>query len=285
MNIKERKPFTALILSFLTPGLGQLYNGQHNKALIYFFIIPFLYLIMGLFGLRRSITGLLFAIPIALLVITFFIFQLIDAFHRAKKWPKINLKIYNKWFIYLAIIIVFLFFINPFSTTMMRAGTKTYKMRSASMAPTLKTGDFIMVDHEYYVKHKPKYGDLIIFKYPKDKSQNFIKRIIGTEDDKIELINDDLFINDKKLNLKSINNNTYEESLGRTDYQILTGHNRNDNFKPIIVTENSVFVLGDNRENSIDSRNFGCININDVIGKVLYIYWSKELNRIGKLPQ
>jgi len=284
MKIKERKPFIALLLSLLTPGLGQLYNGQFAKALIFFFAILFLLFPCAFFELRRSFTGFLVFFPIGLIVFAVYIVNIIDAFRRARKWPRINLKPYNKWFIYIGILIIFNFFISPPMLSAMRAGTKTYKMPSGSMKPTIKLGDHFIVDMMFYKKQKPGYGELIIFKYPKDRSKDFIKRVIAIEGDKIEINNDELYLNDKKLDLKFIDKHRYQEYLGGINYQILMEYNRNEIFGPVIVPNNSIFVLGDNRNNSMDSRHFGIVDINDVMGKVLYIYWAKDKSRIGTVP-
>ena len=152
------------------------------------------------------------------------------------------------------------------------------------MKPTIKLGDHFIVDMMFYKKQKPGYGELIIFKYPKDRSKDFIKRVIAIEGDKIEINNDELYLNDKKLDLKFIDKHRYQEYLGGINYQILMEYNRNEIFGPVIVPNNSIFVLGDNRNNSMDSRHFGIVDINDVMGKVLYIYWAKDKSRIGTVP-
>lgn len=169
-----------------------------------------------------------------------------------------------------------------------------YKIPSESMVPTLLVGDHLLVNKIIYgVKipilrkiiipiTNPKRDDIIVFIYPNDRSLDFIKRVIGVGGDKIEIKNKKIFINDEE----------YKDSHGvYTDSLIYPGamHLR-DNFGPIIVPQGSLFVMGDNRDNSKDSRYWGFVDVKDVEGKALILYWSwnRDENtlrwkRMGKL--
>jgi len=153
-----------------------------------------------------------------------------------------------------------------------------YKIPSRSMVPTLLVGDHILVSKFIYgVKipllrttiipvREPKRGEIIVFIYPHDRSKDFIKRVIGVAGDKIEINNKKIFINGKE----------YSDSFGTySDTMIYPSSMQpRDNFGPVTVPEKSLFVMGDNRDESLDSRFWGFVDLKDVEGKAFIIYWS-----------
>jgi signal peptidase I len=155
-----------------------------------------------------------------------------------------------------------------------------YKIPSRSMVPTLLVGDHILVNKFLYgVKipllrntiipvANPQRGDIVVFIYPNDRSKDFIKRVIGVGGDKIEIKNKKIFINDKE----------YKDSRGIYSDNIIypATMQPRDNFGPVTVPKDSIFVMGDNRDESLDSRFWGFVNLKDVEGKALIIYWSRN---------
>jgi signal peptidase I len=155
---------------------------------------------------------------------------------------------------------------------------QAFKIPSGSMIPTLLIGDHLFVNKFIYgVKipffrktiiplTDPKRGDVVVFIYPEDRSKDFIKRVIGIGGDKIEMKNKKLFINDK----------VYEDSYGVYDDDTIypAEVQPRDNFGPLTVPQNSLFVMGDNRDHSLDSRFWGFVNLKDVQGKAFILYWS-----------
>jgi signal peptidase I len=153
-----------------------------------------------------------------------------------------------------------------------------YKIPSRSMVPTLLVGDHILVNKFIYgVKipllrktiipfSEPKRGEIVVFIFPNDRSKDFIKRVIGVGGDKIEIKNKKIFINDKE----------FKDSYGVfSDSLILPkSMQTRDNFGPVTVPEKSIFVMGDNRDESLDSRFWGFVDLKDVEGKAFIIYWS-----------
>jgi signal peptidase I len=153
-----------------------------------------------------------------------------------------------------------------------------YKIPSRSMVPTLLVGDHILVSKFIYgVKipllrntiipiREPKRGEIVVFIYPNDRSKDFIKRVIGVGGDTIEIKNKKIFINGKE----------YKDSFGIYSDNIIypATMQPRDNFGPITVPKDSIFVMGDNRDESLDSRFWGFVNLKDVEGKAFIIYWS-----------
>jgi len=171
---------------------------------------------------------------------------------------------------------------------------QAFKIPSGSMVPTLLIGDHLLVcKFSYWIKipiinktvvkfRDPKREDVIVFIYPVDPKKDFIKRVIGLPGDKIE-------IKDKKV---YINGELYPDPHAyHSDSRIFPADVLpRDNFGPVVVPKNKYFVMGDNRDSSYDSRFWGFVDREDILGKALIIYWSWERpfyhirwNRIGKI--
>jgi len=154
---------------------------------------------------------------------------------------------------------------------------QAFKIPSSSMEPTLLVGDHILVNKFIYgigipftetklLKFKnPKRGDTIVFIYPKDKKKDYIKRVIGTEGEKVEIIRNRIYINDKLI----------EDPWGHYERSdLLRYFPQMERFGPVMVPKESLFVMGDNRDNSQDSRFWGFVHVNAVKGKAFLIYFS-----------
>lgn len=178
---------------------------------------------------------------------------------------------------------------------------QAFKIPSGSMIPTLQIGDHILVNkfllgtpvdvpftniHLFRMPglRKPQRGDIIVFKYPEDPTRDFIKRVIGIEGDVIESKDKTVSVNGRKL---------VESYTQHVDSFIKPGGmDRRDNFGPVTVPKESVFVMGDNRDQSYDSRFWGFVDLPRIKGKAIIIYWSWDsdstwvrFNRIGRLIQ
>lgn len=171
---------------------------------------------------------------------------------------------------------------------------QAFKIPSGSMIPTLLIGDHILVNKFIYgttipfsdkrtlVFRKPEKGDIIVFKYPEDRKRDFIKRVIAVEGDVIESKNKMIYVNGKALN---------EPYAQHTDTSLRPGGiEPRDNFGPYIVPKGKFFMMGDNRDQSYDSRYWGYVDINDIRGEALIMYWSWDsknhwprFERIGRL--
>ena len=171
---------------------------------------------------------------------------------------------------------------------------QAYKIPSGSMIPTLLIGDHILVNkfvygvrnpftRELWIKGRlPKRGEIIVFVYPPNRKIDFIKRVIGLPGDVIEIRNKRVFVNGKPLN---------EPYVQYTDPKILPPElSPRDNFGPVKVPPGHLFVMGDNRDESYDSRFWGFVPLKEVKGKAFIIYFSWDpqnlrlrLRRIGKL--
>jgi len=146
---------------------------------------------------------------------------------------------------------------------------RSFKIPSGAMLPTLRPGDHIWVEIEAYDNQHPKRGDIIVFPYPKDESKMFVKRIMGLPGEVIEMINKTIFLNGSKF--------ADETFTQRVDPGIIDGRiNPRDNFGPITVPPDSYFVMGDNRDQSLDSRFWGFLKREKILGKATLIYFSLD---------
>lgn len=266
---KKRKPFVAFFLSFLTPGVGQLYNGQIKRA-------GFLYAILFMISIN-PLSLKLFATFHGLIVwlavtLSLLLFIMIDALYNAFKLKEIKTNKYNRWYVYAVIIAIQTFTIQPLIKSIHHF--KAYKTPADSMKPTLITGDHFMVDKTYYKKKAPERSDVIVFRYPEDPGKDFVKRVIGLPGDMVEIRDKNVYVNGKRQD---------NSNVVHTDPHIIPGDIApRDNYGPTTVSDRSLFVLGDNRDQSLDSRFRGFVDISELTGKVLYIHWSNDRNRIGR---
>lgn len=179
---------------------------------------------------------------------------------------------------------------------------QAFKIPSGSMEKTLLIGDHILVSKFSYGTHipneipfintklfddivlfssVPERGDIIVFKFPKDETRDFIKRVIGLPGDLLEVRRQKVFINNKP----------YEDARARhTESPSDSPLVPRDDFGPILIPDGHVFVMGDNRENSQDSRYWGYLDVKKIRGKALIIYWSWDrieswvrFERFGKI--
>lgn len=166
---------------------------------------------------------------------------------------------------------------------------EAYKIPSASMEDTLLVGDFLLANKFVYGAHlplvnwrlpaisDPEAGDIVIFIFPGDnKGTKYIKRCVGTPGDTVEVKNKELFVNGKRfpdpLHSKFVDTTAFGQQ--RILPRKPGGQNSRDNFGPYVVPEGYYFMMGDNRDNSWDSRFWGPVSSDRVLGEAMIIHWS-----------
>ncbi len=172
---------------------------------------------------------------------------------------------------------------------------QAFKIPSGSMIETLQIGDHILVNKFLYGTRlpftnlrllpvrEPKRKDIIVFRYPEDESKDFIKRVIGEPGDLVEVRMKTVYVNGQELS---------EPYKIHRDPMTLPPDSRSprDNMDPFKVPEGSYFVMGDNRDQSLDSRFWGTVSLEKIKGEAFMIYWSWDglktwvrWNRIGRI--
>jgi signal peptidase I len=139
---------------------------------------------------------------------------------------------------------------------------QAFQVEQYSMEPTLLPHDRVLVNKFLYRLRSPERGDIIVLRYPRDPGRNYIKRIVGLPGDKIQIVDGHLLINDARVQELYVNNTP-------------TG-----DYGPETVPADSFFVLGDNRNNSEDSRAFGFLKRSLVVGQAILIYWPPNRIRL-----
>jgi signal peptidase I len=261
---KPRKLWLAALLSVLAPGLGHIYAGKARKGIfLYIFQVPVLIVTLAAILIFPNIFLLAFAV--LLIPIGYILFCAVDALRTAKsRGTSYSLKRYNRWYIYVLCCIVAACI--PTVHLIKNHIVKAYNIPAGSMLPTIQIGDDILVNRLTYKFHAPKVGDLVVFPFPKNPRIDFLKRIVAVGGDRLQIRNKELYVDGVEEN---------EPYVEYTDKRILNEKSSpRDNFGPITVPRGSVFVMGDNRDNSYDSRFFGFINQDQIRGKAMIIYWS-----------
>lgn len=181
---------------------------------------------------------------------------------------------------------------------------QAFRIPTGSMEDTLLVGDFLFVNKFLYgapipftdartpAIRAPRHGDIMVFKYPKDPSRDFIKRVIGLPGDTIEIKDKIVYVNGVaqrepyvKFSSSRIQPKEYQNPVIYPP-----GAGNRDNYGPYVVPQGNYFMMGDNRDNSDDSRFWGPLDGHLIKGKALFIYWSwdKEkmrprLSRLGRI--
>ncbi|RKX24751.1 MAG: signal peptidase I [Candidatus Zixiibacteriota bacterium] len=145
-----------------------------------------------------------------------------------------------------------------------------YHVNSASMEDTLMTGDYIFVNKlAYDYGSDPKRGDIVVFKYPNNPEKDFIKRVVGIPGDEVQVADKILYVNGDVASIPTMSKHI--------DKRIIPGDlSFRDNFGPYEVPSDQYFVVGDNRDDSRDSRFWGSVPRENIKGKAVFVYWSWE---------
>ncbi len=216
--------------------------------------------------------------------------------------------VFREYFESLSVAIVLALVIRFFVLT-------AYKIPTGSMIPTLKVGDFVFASKLSYGvpipfssgkrlgEKMPQRSDVIVFRFPADESIHYVKRIVGLPGDRIEIRDKKLIVNEKVLDYSPLNTDEIIGDLpGKTYFTVLAEQGSKDRpartimiakdnetefFGPVIVPPEHVFVLGDNRDSSEDSRYWGMVPLRNIEGRVFVIWMSFDWNRSwagGRLP-
>ena len=272
MENKPREPWIAGVLTFFVVGLGHFYFGDVKRGIVLFLCAMLIYIFAYSSPLIYFPIGLIIAIIGS---ITYGVYCIIDAVRGARVFKGHYLmKKYNRWYIYLLCWFVAVLITSIFRTTVKANIVEAYKIPAGSMRETLQVGDQLFANKLIYKISEPKRGDIIIFPSPTDPSLDFIKRVIGLGGETIEIVDKDVIINGNVLQEPY---NNYFATAARGKYG------------PVKIPEDSLFVMGDNRDNSLDSRHWGFLKKSSVKGKAVKIYWSWDKedfrvrwDRIGK---
>ncbi|PKM29190.1 MAG: signal peptidase I [Gammaproteobacteria bacterium HGW-Gammaproteobacteria-11] len=261
--LKKRSPLLAAALSLLAPGLGHVYAGNARKGLLLLGTPYGMALLVGFAGLFSTFYGL---VGLLLFLIAFYMFAIVSAVRLALRQHEYQLRPYNRWYGYLGIFIVTTLLGHAlFGARGSMLGYETYHIPGQSMDTALQVGDFITVNTRYA---QPQVGDVIVFLYPEDRSIPYVKRVAALGNDRVSIEGGQVLRNGEPVSALSV-----PAQSRQRDYSITMAERR--------VPADEVFLLGDWRDNSNDSRFWGTVPTADIVGKVTYVWFSTNLERIG----
>lgn len=319
MKYRSRWAVAAISL-FLQAGSGQIYNGQALKGIAFFVLYWSICFLCYYFGVATTFYGSIGALCFYVLLFLYTTTDAICnagreiSLHWYNRWYIYLLPLA----IALAVGAVSDISGVPNLSTF---GVRSYRVPSSSMKPTLLPGDRIIVDFRPSARKPTSIGDVVVFKYPEDMQKDFIARVIGLPGDKIKIDGKNVYINDKKLEHVPVNipevqddkhkeaeiispwwdgeeteiispiEDIYKERFGLVEYlvqfdrdetQRLVGYFMTKHGGEVTVPEGQLFLMGDNRDNSNDSREWGCVPMVNLQGNVRFIFWSPDHSRIGR---
>jgi signal peptidase I len=245
----------AVVLGILVPGLGQAYAGYPWRAFIWF---------VGAVGLGTlTVHALLtnqrpplnLALPMTALL-AYYLVEIVDAgrlTHRQRSTPSSY-----PWWLWIVLVALFLFVVQPAVTAVFRRSGQGFVFESHSMAPTLLDHDYVMANKT--VKRRER-GEVIVFEPPAASTRpSSIARVIGLPGDRVAVHDGRAIVNNVPL----------------VEPYIAVPRARGYRFGPVSVPQGTLFVLGDNRGDARDSRYWGFLPIQDVVGRVNLVYFSQE---------
>lgn len=260
---KKRNTWIAGIASFFVPGLGHVYAGAPRAGWLILGGFITALLISGMFGVFSTFYGLAAFVLISVL---FYVTLIISSVRSARRNNNYELRWFNRWYWYVAVLILVpVGFQLLFAYRGLVLGYETFHIPSGSMVPTLEVGDVIAVNTRY---REVVVGDVVVFRPPFNPKSSYVARIAAVGGNSLAIENGAVIVNgvaQAQLAVPS-SNRMREFSVTMPVRQIPQGE---------------FFVLGDWRDNSNDSRFWGTVPMDNLIGKVTYIWFSDDLKRIG----
>ena len=287
-----RFPWVALVLSFLSSGVGHIYCGRPVKGFLFYMarmLVP-LCCIIAAFVQPSKVVFLGLILTPALATVFIFFYSAIDSYSIAKRTdPDYRLKAYNRTSLYGALVATQLAALIALTWGGREYVYQAFLMPTRSMSPNFLAGDRILVNKRVGDGF-PSRGEVVVFRTPpSERGRTWIKRVIGVGGDRVVIRGREIEVNGEKLEREPLQTESlaklrmevegdvyYESHAGRRYRVIFTddAYDESDTEEiTVTVPDRSVFVIGDNRDRSRDSRHIGSIGVGDVIGCVDYIYF------------
>ena len=278
-SLHSRRPWVAAVMSLALPGWGQLYNGQANRAIWCF--LTFSLLVLPGTALFALVVPPMLMLPALLIGLAgplgLWVYCAVDAFRAARRSLAYVAKSWQTSGLYALVFIACALLVLPSLTIYMRAHVvQPFRIPSASMAPSLLPGDYVFADMHYNCPgcRAVQRGDVAIFTYPDDRTMYYVKRIVALPGDRFQVLNHQVFVNGEALAARG-DGATEFEHWGTRTWQVQGGLGMANTDAEQTVPPGHVFLLGDNRSASTDSRQFGAVPLADVVGRARQIWFSR----------
>jgi signal peptidase I len=299
----RRLPWLAAVLSFLMVGLGQVYAGRLVRGLLFSAAFSGVILVSILFlAFAGPLSTVTFGLLAGVASLGLTLAGTWDAYRvAARTGPDYELKAYNTPVVYLLLGLLVMSNGIGYALHVRSSLFEAFRVPAASMRPTIGVNDRILVDKTAYRRAQPQRGDVVVFHPPTgDWRNHYIKRVIAVGGDTVSMKNGELYVNGQPLRHERVAPDApgpnpgpmpaaavHQEQNGTARYRILPATSAPPaqlDFAEITVPEHCCFVLGDNRGQSTDSRQFGPIPYAVIVGRVDYVYWpAGDWSRFGRL--
>jgi signal peptidase I len=264
MRERPRRAWLAALLSLFGP-VGQVYAGALRRAVVLWAIEATLTISLMLVAVWLA-SGRVAILAMLVVLVGYRLFVMVDAFCVAVRNRRMPRKAYQRWWVYLLVIGVLYASDWLLALAAKRWVGEAFVVPTRGMADTILAGDRILVNKLYYHFNPVKRDEVIVF-YSKGRgSPPFVMRVIALAGDEVEMRNEVVYVN----------GDARQEPYAKREGPLLEHAPQLANFGRMRIPLGRVFVLGDNRRLSKDSRFIGCIPLGDVLGRVCFIYWSRE---------
>lgn len=306
-TLPPRRPLLAALASLVLPGFGQLYNGDLNRAIWLFLTfallcIPGVALVALYLPDQWMLPTLLLGLAATLGVWTYAVGH---AWRTARRQPNVSAKGWQISGVYALVFVLCDLLALPLLTLYVRQHqVEPFRIPSSSMVPSVQAGDMIWADKRYNCpgcKSGVHRGDIAVFAYPNDRSVSYIKRVIGLPGDQIELKDRQVWVNGQALSSIGASpvNGVITEALDGRQWQVqwiaqpasakptaVSPPMNRVSAAPaqtlqLTVPDGQVFVLGDNRLGSVDSRSFGTVPMQDILGRARQVWFSSDAHGVN----
>jgi signal peptidase I len=310
-NAPDRSPLVAVLLSLLATGLGQIYCGRIVRGLVMFLGSLMFAPLLVVAALLPPATVVLVGLIVALLVVLgVYVYAVVDAFRLARLARLAHLAHRSgahfqpldshRPLVYALFVLVGLTYAAGGLHFIRSSVFEAFEIPTASEMPTLLPGDRVLVNKTTYQRRFVRRGDEVVFRVVSEPGRNWVKRVIAVPGDTVEVKGNEVFVNGQPLPrepvppaslgaaAQELKGETFEETNSGRRYRILFAADTKPlpDYPPAQVPEGMCFVLGDNRNNSRDSRTLGFVALGDVLGEVQYRYWpAVTWTRFGVLTE
>jgi signal peptidase I len=277
--MKKRHTIVAVLFSLFEPGLGFVYNGKFRIGILITSISTIVCVCLLLLGIFKSFYAAAITIFIYLI---FRIVIVINSAFQAKQVGLLQLKRFNRWYVYCLFLLVPVISSELLHVTSMFP-QKSFRTFTTGMMPLIQPGECFIADMRYYQNNPILPGDVVTFQPPQWQSI-FVQRCVALPGQKLEIRDAIIYVNDQPF-IPSLLISRSSGKILSTDYKdkyiVPSGAGNVDQYGPIIIPDSCYFMIGDHRDNSLDSRYFGPVPKQNIRGKALYVYYSDEISRIG----
>jgi signal peptidase I len=283
---RPRKVWVAVLLALLSAGLGHVYAGRPRRGVV-IWILSLAFIMCAPIAVWKAVARPQWAppwnvvIPFGVVLAVagaFLVLVLIDVVHVTRAAPAAGRRWFNRWDVYATFLMLNAFVVNGSTNWTRRNFLQAFWTPAGSMQPTLRIGDRFLVDKQAYAEGAPLLrGDIVVFVSPGDPKTVLVKRAVAIAGDTVEINQNNLFVNNAFVA------EPYAYFAGAEP-----GMPTPANFGPVEVPAGEFFVLGDNRDRSYDSRQWGFAHVKDLLGRPTVVYFSSQdgtirWERIGAL--